>query len=51
MTYLQLDLNHRRRIQRGFINYMKSVINDDPKIDQLLQWENEKDMMKWLDSL
>ena len=51
MTYLQLDLNHRRRIQRGFINYMKSVINDDPKIDQLLQWKGDKDILTWLDSL
>jgi len=37
MTYLQLDLNRRRHIQRGFIKYMQSLINDDPKIDQLLQ--------------
>jgi len=51
MIYLQLDLNHRRHIQRGFINYMQSVINDDPKIDELLQWESDKDIMAWLDSL
>jgi integrase len=51
MIYLQLDLNHRRHIQRGFINYMQSVINDDPKIDQLLQWEGDKDILTWLDSL
>ena len=51
MTYLQLDLNHRRHIQRGFINYMQSVINDDPKIDQLLQWEGDKDILTWLDGL
>ncbi len=50
MTYLQLDLNHRRHIQRAFINYMQSVINDDPKIDQLLQWEGDKDILTWLDS-
>jgi site-specific recombinase XerD len=51
MTYLQLDLNKRRHIQRGFINYMQSLINDDPNIDQLLQWEGDKDILAWLDSL
>ncbi|MFH1350690.1 MAG: tyrosine-type recombinase/integrase [Pseudomonadota bacterium] len=49
--YLQLDLNRRRHIQRGFIKHMQSVLTDDPKLDELLQWENEKDIMKWLDSL
>ncbi len=51
MTYLQLDLNRRRHIQRSFIKYMQSVINNDPKIDQLLQWEGDKDILAWLDSL
>jgi site-specific recombinase XerD len=51
MVYLHLDLTRRRRIQRGFIKHMQSVLTDDPKLDELLQWENEKDMMKWLDSL
>ncbi len=51
MTYLQLDLNRRRHIQRSFIKYMQSVIHNDPKIDQLLQWEGDKDILAWLDSL
>jgi len=51
MTYLQLDLNRRRHIQRSFIKYMQSVINNVPKIDQLLQWQGDKDILAWLDSL
>ena len=51
MTYLQLDLNRRRHIQSGFIKYMQSVITDDPKIDELLQWEGKQDIMAWLDTL
>jgi site-specific recombinase XerD len=51
MVYLHLDLSRRRRIQRGFIKHMQSVLTDDQKLDELLQWENEKDIMKWLDSL
>jgi integrase/recombinase XerD len=51
MVYLHLDLNKRRHIQQGFIKYMQSVLTDDPKIDELLQWEGESDMMNWLDTL
>ncbi len=51
MTYLHLDLNRKRHIQKGFIKYMQSLLSDDPKIDELLHWENEKDIMKWLDTL
>ncbi len=49
--YLHLDLNRRRHIQRRFIRYMESVLTDDSKIAELLQWENEGDLMVWLDSL
>lgn len=49
--YLHLDLNRKRHIQRSFIKYMQSVLTADPKIDELLHWENEEDIMKWLDSL
>jgi integrase/recombinase XerD len=51
MTYLHLDLNLRRHIQKRYINYMQSVIKLDPKIEELLQWESDKDMIAWLDSL
>ena len=51
VIYLQLDLNRRRHIQRRFIRHMQSVLTDDSKIEELLQWENEGDLMEWLDSL
>jgi len=44
-------LNLRRQIQKSFINYMESVITLDPKIEELLQWESDKDMIAWLDNL
>ncbi len=50
-VYLHLDLNRRRHIQKRFIRYMKSVLTDDPKIEELLQWEGDGNIMKWLDSL
>ena len=51
MTYLHLDLTRRRHIQKRFINYMQSLITLDPKIDELLHWESDKDMIAWLDGL
>lgn len=50
-VYLHLDLNRRRHIQKQFIRHMESVLTFDPKIDELLGWENDKDIMKWLDDL
>jgi len=49
--YLHLDLNRQRHIQKRFIRYMQSVLTDDSKIEELLHWENEGDLMAWLDSL
>jgi hypothetical protein len=49
--YLQLDLNHRRRIQKQFIRYMDSVLSSDLKVEELLQWEGDEDIMAWLDKL
>jgi site-specific recombinase XerD len=49
--YLHLDLNHRRYIQKHLIRHMESDLPDDPKINELLQWESQEDIMKWLDSL
>jgi hypothetical protein len=51
MTYLHMDLNLRRHIQKRYINYMQSVIKLDTKIEELLQCESDKDMIAWLDSL
>jgi hypothetical protein len=49
--YLHLDLNHRRHVQKQFIRYMDSVLSADPKIEELLQWESDEDIMAWLDKL
>ena len=49
--YLHLDLNRKRHIQKQFIRYMQSVLTTDPKIEELLHWENKEDLLAWLDSL
>lgn len=49
--YLKLDLRHRRDIQKKLIRYFESVLTLDPKIEELIGWENDDDLMKWLDTL
>ena len=49
--YLHLDLNRKREIQKRFIEYMQSALTRDPKIEELLDWENKEDIITWLDSL
>ncbi len=49
--YLQLDLSHRRDIQKKLIRYFESILTLDPKIEELIGWENDDDLMNWLDTL
>jgi len=51
MIYLQLDLSKKREIQNTLIEYMQSKINHDRKIDELIDWENNVEILAWLDSL
>ena len=50
-VYLHLDLSRRKEIQKQFIEYAQSVLAQDPKIDELIDWENREDILAWLDSL
>lgn len=49
--YLQLDLRHRRDIQKKLIRYFESILTLDPKIEEFIVWENDEDLMNWLDTL
>jgi hypothetical protein len=51
MVYLQLDLTRKKEVQRNFIEYTKSNLSHDPKIEELIDWKNKKDILEWLDSL
>ena len=51
MIYLHLDLGHRRGIQKKFITHTQSLLNQDDKIDELVDWENKEEILNWLDSL
>lgn len=49
--YLHLDLKTKRQVQKKFIQYSQSTLKNDPKIDELIDWEHKKETLAWLDSL
>lgn len=51
MVYLHLDLPKRRDVQKRFIEYVQSDLNNDPKINELIDWKNKEKTLNWLDSL
>jgi site-specific recombinase XerD len=51
MVYLQLDLSHRRKVQKKFVEFNRTVLIDRPEIETLFNNENTDDIMAWLDSL
>jgi len=51
MTYLQLNLTRKREVQKRFIEYMQKLLPEDQKIDELIDWQNKKETLAWLDSL
>lgn len=51
MTYLQLNLTRKREVQKRFIEYTQTLLPDDSKIEELIDWQNKKETLAWLDSL
>jgi len=51
MLYLKLNISKKRHIQKEFIEYTESSIKNDPKIDEIIDWENQKETLSWLDSM
>lgn len=51
MVYLHMDLSRKQQVQKKFIEHTQSSLAQDPKIDELIDWENKQDIMAWLDSL
>jgi site-specific recombinase XerD len=51
MTYLDMDLSHKRSIQEQFVLYNQSLLNQDPELDALIGWEDKQDILTWLDTL
>jgi transcription termination factor NusB len=50
-VYLHMDLKNKRKVQKIFFDYMQSILRHDPELDDLIDWENKKETLDWLDSL
>ena len=51
MVYLHMNLSRKRRVQKEFIAHTQSILGNDSKINELIDWEKGKDIISWLDSL
>jgi site-specific recombinase XerD len=51
MIYLHLDLTKKKEVQKRFIEYTRSSLEDDPVLNQLLDWDKKDEILGWLDSL
>ena len=51
MVYLHLDLSRPREMQKEMNEYTQSILSQDPKIEELIDWENKEKTLNWLDSL
>ena len=51
MVYLHLNISRKKEIQKKFIEYTQSRLKQDEKLDELIDWENKSETLKWLDSL
>jgi integrase/recombinase XerD len=51
MVYLHLDINRPREIQEKMTAYCQSILPQDPKLEDLIDWRNKKKILNWLDSL
>jgi integrase len=51
MAYLHMEMTQMRTVQNRLIEYMQANLADDKQIDELIDWENRKEILEWLDSL
>ena len=51
MTYLQLNLSRKREVQKRLVEYTQALLPNDQKIEELIDWQNRKETLAWLDSL
>jgi len=51
MVYLKMELRQKREVQKQFLEYTQSLLADDPQIQEADGWENDREILAWLDSL
>lgn len=51
MIYLNLGISLKKKIQKEYIDHTKSLMNQDRKLDELLDWNDRDNILSWLDRL
>ncbi len=51
MIYLKLETSIKKEIQKEYIAHTKSLMNQDRKLDELLDWGDRDKILNWLDRL
>ena len=51
MGYLRLDLHSKKEMQKTFMEFTKSKIAFDKKVETLIDWEAKAKTLAWLDTL
>jgi len=51
MIYSHLEMSYKREVQKKFYEHTQSIIPQNMKIEELINWENKKETLNWLDNL
>jgi integrase/recombinase XerD len=51
MVYLKMEMQQKREVQKQFLQHTQAVLSKDPKIEELVDWDNKNEILNWLDSL
>lgn len=51
MVYLKMEMRQKREVQKQFLQYTSSLLSEDPQIEKLTAWNNDKEILAWLDTL
>ena len=51
MVYLKMELRQKREVQKQFLQYTRTLLADDPQIQEADGWENDREILAWLDTL
>lgn len=51
MVYLKMEMRQKREVQKQFLRHTQSSLSEDTKIAEIVDWDNKKEILAWLDSL
>jgi hypothetical protein len=45
MIYSHLEMSYKREIQKNFYGHTQSILSQNIKIEELIDWENKKETL------